>query len=311
MTIMLDFGKKRGIVLFSKESGVFYMLASALISALNGALTKVLSEDISAMEIVFFRNLIGIFLILYALKHTPPKLAGGKVHLLFTRGLFGFLAMILFFYTISVISLGEAITLNKTSPFFVSLLAFYLLREELSKRTVMALILGFFGIVLIMKPFEMSLSYEHILGLFGGFFAAAAYTTIKKIKEIYDSRVIVLSFVGVGTLFPALFFGFAPYVDAPHAIAFLFPEFILPTTLKLWSLIAFMALISTLSQWLLTKAYSASNLSIVGVISYTNIPFAIGFGYMLGDALPDFLTFSGIALIVLGGYIVSNKRAKA
>lgn len=294
-------------MLFSKESGIFYMLASALISALNGALTKILSEDISAMEIVFFRNLIGIFLILYALKHTAPKLTGGKIHLLFVRGLFGFLAMILFFYTITIIPLGEAITLNKTSPFFVSLLAYYLLHEHLSKTTALALFIGFVGVVLIVKPFDMSLSYEHLLGVLGGFFAAAAYTTIKKIKDIYDSRVIVLSFVGVGTLFPALFFALSPYVEPPHVMAFLFPAFILPTSLKLWLLIAFMALISTLSQWLLTKAYSASNLSIVGVISYTNIPFAIGFGYMLGDAFPDALTFSGIALIVLGGLLVSKK----
>ena len=181
------------------------MLGSALISALNGALAKVLSDDMSAMEIVFFRNIIGVALILFALKHTPPKLNGGKLHLLFIRGLFGFSAMILFFYTITVIPLGEAITLNKTSPLFVSVLAYYLLREHLSKRTIAALLIGFFGVVLIAKPFDLSVSYEHVLGILGGFFAAAAYATIKKIKDIYDSRVIVLSFVGVGTLLPALF----------------------------------------------------------------------------------------------------------
>ena len=289
------------------DNGVLFMLASALISALNGALAKILSEEMSALEIVFFRNMIGVALILYTLKHTPPKLTGGKIHLLFTRGFFGFSAMILFFYTITVIPLGEAITLNKTSPLFVALLAYYLLGEHISKRTALALFVGFMGVVLITKPFGLSISYEHILGILGGFFAAAAYTTIKKIKDIYDSRVIVLSFVGVGTLLPALLFLIAPYFDAPSGIAFLFPEFILPTTLSIWLLIAFMAVISTLSQWLLTKAYSASKLSIVGVISYTNIPFAIGFGFMLGDPFPDSLTFMGIGLIIIGGILVSKK----
>ena len=70
-----------------------------------------------------------------------------------------------------------------------------------------------------------------------------------------------------------------------------------------------MALISTLSQWLLTKAYSTSSVSIIGVVSYTNIPFAIGFGWMLGDSFPDYFTFMGIGLIVLGGILVT-KRAK-
>ena len=290
------------------DSGILFMLGSALISALNGGVAKILSEDMSALEIVFFRNMIGVFLILVTLKHTPPKLTGGKFHLLFTRGFFGFSAMILFFYTITVIPLGEAITLNKTSPLFVSILAYYLLKEHLSKRTLFALLIGFVGVVLITKPFGLEISYEHILGILGGFFAAAAYTTIKKIKDIYDSRVIVLSFVGVGSLLPALLFSIAPFVSVPQGIAFLFPAFMVPDTFYLWSMIAFMALISTLSQWLLTKAYSASNLSIVGVISYTNIPFAIGFGWMLGDKFPDALTFSGIALIIFGGVLVGWKR---
>jgi len=284
------------------------MLIGALISALNGAIAKLLSEDISAMEIVFFRNLIGVAIIIYALKHTPPQLNGGKFHMLLTRGFFGFIAMILFFYTITVIPLGEAITLNKTSPLFVTLLAYYLLKEHLSLKTIFALLIGFFGVILITKPFGLSITYEHFLGVLGGFFAAAAYTTIKKIKDIYDARIIVLSFVGMGTLLPAILFLIAPHIKAPEAIAFLFPTFTLPTTFFVWFLILLMALISTLSQWLLTKAYSSSNLSIIGVISYTNIPFAIGFGWVLGDPFPDTLTFIGIGLIVIGGILVGREK---
>lgn len=290
------------------DRGILFMLLSALISALNGAVAKILSEDMSALEIVFFRNLIGVVIILYTLKHTAPSLNGGRFHLLFMRGVFGFLAMILFFYTITAIPLGEAITLNKTSPLFVSVLAYYLLKEHLSKRAIFALLIGFFGIVFITKPYGMSISYEHFLGVLGGFFAAAAYATIKKIKDIYDTRVIMLSFMGVGTFFPLLFFIITPWIDAPDALGFLFQPFVWDIHAKVWMLIGFMALISTLSQWLLTKAYSFSKASIIGVISYTNIPFAIGFGWMLGDKFPDIYTFTGIALIVLGGILVSRAK---
>lgn len=290
------------------DKGVLYMLAGALISAMNGALTKILAEHMSALEIVFFRNLLGVILILYALKHTTPKLSGGKFYMLISRGVYGFLAIILFFYTITVIPLGEAITLNKTSPLFVSVLAYYLLKEHLSLNTILALIIGFLGIILIVKPFGFSISYAHFLGILGGFFAATAYTTIKKIKDIYDSRIIVLSFVSIGTILPALGFLLAPYIDVPEAISFMFPVFVMPDTTYVWSLIVFMGLISTLSQWLLTKAYSATNVSIIGVISYTNIPFSIGFGWMLGDALPDIYTYMGIGLIILGGLLVGMKK---
>lgn len=282
------------------------MLVSALISALNGAIAKVLSEDISALEIVFFRNLLGVILVLMMLKHTPTKLPGGQLHLLVLRGFLGFSAMILFFYTITTIPLGVAITLNKTSPLFVSILAFFLLQEHLSKKGIIALIIGFIGVLLITKPTGLAFSYEHMLGILGGFFAAAAYTTIKKIKHIYDARVIVLSFMATGAIAPMILFLIAPYIDAPKAIAFLFVDFHLPSSYKTWGLILAMGLISTLSQWLLTKAYSLSRAGIIGVVSYTNIPFAIGFGYMLGDLFPDFWTFCGIGLIVLGGLLVKK-----
>ncbi len=290
------------------DRGILFMLLSAFVAALNGAVAKMLSDDLSALELVFFRNVLGVFIILYTLKHTAPVLKGGKLHLLFMRGFFGFLAMILFFYTILNIPLGEAITLNKTSPLFVSILAYYLLHEHLSKRAILALLIGFLGIVFITKPFGMSISYEHFLGILGGFFAAAAYATIKKIKDIYDTRVIMLSFMAVGTIFPIILFSLAPYVDAPDAIGFLFVPFSGEYSMKVWIIIGFMALISTLSQWLLTKAYSLSKASIIGVISYTNIPFSIGFGWMLGDAFPDFWTFTGIGLIILGGVLVSKAK---
>lgn len=288
------------------DRGVLFMLASALISALNGAIAKVLSDDISALEIVFYRNIIGVLFILVMLKHTPTKLPGGQLHLLLLRGLLGFSAMILFFYTISTIPLGVAITLNKTSPLFVTILAFFLLKEHLSTKGIFSLIIGFVGVGLITKPFALSFSYEHFLGLMGGLLAAAAYTTIKKIKHLYDARVIVLSFMGTGTLLPLLLFVISPYITPPSYLAFLFPEFLWKLSWMTWTLIAAMGIISTLSQYLLTRAYSHSKAGIIGVISYTNIPFAIGFGYMLGDVFPDFWTFCGIGLIILGGLLVKK-----
>lgn len=282
------------------------MFLSALISALNGAVAKILSEDLSALEIVFFRNLIGAVFILLMLRHTPTQLPGGKLHLLVLRGIFGFSAMILFFYTITVIPLGEAITLNKTSPLFVAVLAFFLLNERLNLNGITAIVIGFVGILFITKPYGLAISYEHFLGILGGFFAASAYATIKKIKHLYDARVIVLSFMAAGILLPLLLFSVTPYVHPPEALSFLFVNLNIPTTLNLWLLILFMAIISTLSQWLLTKAYSLSKAGIIGVVSYTNIPFAIGFGYMLGDGFPDFWAFVGISFIIMGGLMVKR-----
>lgn len=279
----------------SIDKGILFMLVSALIGALNGAVAKLLSQTMNPMEIVFYRNLLGIIIILYSIRKAKISIDTSKLHLLFLRGLFGALAMVMFFYTIATIPLGEAVVLNKTSPFFVTILAYYLVKESINLRTFFALIIGFAGVVFIMKPFGIEISMEHILGVLGGFFAACAYATIKKIKDIYDARVIMLSFMGIGIIIPTILFLFS-YV-----------EFKLYTDYYVWFLICFMAIISTASQWFLTRAYSLSKASIIGVVSYANIPFAIGFGVILGDSFPDFYAFVGIVLIVVGGILVSKK----
>jgi drug/metabolite transporter (DMT)-like permease len=287
------------------DKGVIFMFFAGLLSAVNGALAKMLGTEMSALEIVFFRNIFGVLFILIALYHTRPILPGGNFKLLLWRGLFGFSAMLFFFYTITKIPLGEAITLNKTSPLFVSILAFILLKERLSPIGIFSLLIGFLGVVLITKPFGMDVGISHILGLLGGFLAAAAYTTIRKIKHIYDSRIIVLSFMATGVIIPLFLFLVSEYY-APKSLDFLFAPFIMPTDSKVWILLFCMGITATISQWLLTKAYSATAAGIIGIVSYIIIPFSILFGTLLGDALPDIYTIVGIGLIVIAGLLVKK-----
>ncbi len=278
------------------------MLASSFLGAFNGSIAKILSSSIPALEIVFFRNSLGVLIILSLLKHTPSKIDTKNLPLLILRGVFGFIAMFLFFYTITTIPLSDAITLNKTSPIFVALLAFLVLKESLSFYKIIALLLGFLGVIFITNPSGVSFDYSYILGVIGGFFAAAAYTTIGKIKHIFDSRVIVLSFMGMGTLFPLLMFLLAPYLPENPLIK----EFILPTHVADILLIAFMAITATLSQWFLTKAYSSPNLSLVATISYSIIPFSVLFGFFLGDGLPNLFKVLGIVFIIVAGILAKR-----
>lgn len=281
------------------DKGILFMLLSAMLGSMSGAVAKLLSETMDPIEIVFYRNLLGVLMILYSFKKVSVSFDFTKMHLLFLRGFFGTVAMLLYFYTIANIPLGEAVILNKTSPFFVTILAYYLMKESISTHTIFALFVGFIGIIFVIKPFGFEISTGHILGILGGFFAAAAYATIKKIKDIYDARVIMLSFMGVGTILPLLIFLLTPYA-----------EFKVHTGFYVWVLIALMAVLSTVSQWFLTRAYSLSKASIIGVIGYSSIPFAVGFGIMLGDSFPDLYTFLGIALVALGGILVSKKSTK-
>ncbi|HIO90639.1 MAG TPA: DMT family transporter [Campylobacterales bacterium] len=276
------------------------MLGASLLSALNGAIAKMLAPELAALEIVFFRNFIGVLLILITLKHTPTTIDKDNLHMLLLRGIFGFTAMFLFFYTITTLPLGDAITLNKTSPIFITILAFFILKEKLSILQISAVILGFLGVILVTKPANLDFNSSYILGVAGGFFAAAAYVTIGKIKHIYDSRVIVLAFMGMGTVAPALLFLLAPYIESD-----MIKEFVMPSN-QAWVLIIFIGFTATLSQWFLTKGYSSPNPTLIGTISYSIIPFSIFFGVLLGDDLPTSLTIVGTVLIVLAGILAKK-----
>ena len=288
------------------NEGVKYMLLASLCFAFMGAFAKLASQSLPSLEVVFFRNVAGVVLILLAVWKKPFTHKGGKPLLLLFRGTMGFLALLTFFYLIAHISLGDAMTWSKTSPIFTAVFAFLFLGERMTKKAWMAVFLGFIGIIFITKPTGLTLSKYDLLGLFSGIGAALAYTSIRELKKYYDTRAIVLSFVGVGTVGPIILFLLSPYVNAPD-LDFMFARFIMPEGI-VWIYVIGMGIIATISQLLMTKAYSATKAGIVGAISYTNILFSIIVGTLLGDPLPDLITTTGIVLIVVAGIMVAKEK---
>ena len=95
--------------------------------AIMGAFAKIASQNMSSIEVVFFRNVFGVLIIGYAVYKKPLEQVGGKPWLLFFRGFMGFSALLAFFYNIAHIPLGEAMTYSKTSPIFTALFAWLFL----------------------------------------------------------------------------------------------------------------------------------------------------------------------------------------
>ena len=290
----------------SIDTGVKYMLLASFLFALMGAFAKLASEHMSSLEVVFFRNVLGVMIIAYALYKKPMVQKGGKPWLLFFRGMMGFLALLAFFYNIAHIPLGDAMTWSKTSPIFTAIFAWMFLQERLSLKAWGAVGIGFMGIVLITQPSGIGFSKYDLLGLFSGVGAALAYTSIRELKNYYDTRAIVMSFMGVGTLMPLLLFGMSEFFYMPE-LDFMLGKFVMPEGVVWFYLIA-MGLIATASQMLMTKAYSHTKAGIIGAVSYTNILFAILVGMLLGDALPDLTTLCGIVLIVFAGVLVARAK---
>lgn len=290
----------------SLDRGVLFMLFASFLFAIMGAFAKLASESMSSLEVVFFRNVFGVLIIGVAILKRPMIHEGGKPFLLFFRGLMGFTALLAFFYNIAHIPLGDAMTFSKTSPIFTAIFAWMFLSEKISLKGWLAVMVGFVGIVMITKPTGLMFSKTDLLGIGSGIGAALAYTSVRELKKYYDTRAIVLSFMGVGTVGPLLLMLISPYVEMP-ALDFVFGTFVMPKGI-VWVYIVGMGIFATLAQVYMTRAYGESKAGIVGAVSYMNIVFAIAVGLMLGDAFPDFPTLFGIILIVFSGVMVARGK---
>ena len=288
------------------NKGVQYMLIASFTFAIMGAFAKLASQSMSSLEVVFFRNIAGVLIVGAAILKRPMQHVGGKPLLLFFRGFMGFVALLAFFYNIAHISLGDAMTYSKTSPIFTAIFAWLFLQEKLSTKAWLAVFVGFIGIVFITQPSGFGFSKYDWLGIFSGVGAALAYTSVRELKQFYDTRAIVLSFMGVGTIGPVLLFLISPYIHAPE-LDFMLGKFVMPHGI-VWFYVIAMGLFATLSQVLMTKAYGETKAGIVGAVSYTNILFSILVGLMLGDALPSLMTSLGIILIVFAGIMVARDK---
>ena len=143
-----------------------------------------------------------------------------------------------------------------------------------------------------------------ILGIFSGIGAALAYTSIRELRKYYDTRAIVMSFMGVGTAAPLVLMLITPYVNVPAEFDWMFAKFVMPEGIQ-WVYVTAVGIFATISQLLMTKAYELTKAGIVGTISYSNIVFAVVIGIMLGDPIPDIWTVLGIILVILSGLLVA------
>jgi drug/metabolite transporter (DMT)-like permease len=291
-----------------RYKGIFYMLLAALGFSLMGGSAKLLKGSFNAGQLVFFRNLVGVAGLTAAFIIKPPINKGGKFHWLIFRGVMGTVALYTLLYCILHLPLSTAMTYNLTSAIFIALFSFLLFKEYHGRIVLIAVILGFAGMLLVYKPSMHYPWYYHAVGLLSGIVSAIAYITLGKLAPYYDSRVIVSSFIFTGILIPSIFMitgqlGRIPYDD------FFFIQWKWPQGVE-WIYILWLGLAALFGQYFVTKAYGADKAGIVSAFGYSNIIFSVFIGMILGDAFPDIISWAGICCIILSGIIISLVKRK-
>lgn len=283
--------------------GVLLMLAASFLFALTMVFAKLLSHSMGSVEVTFWRNAIGLIVLLLFVLRKPIQNRGGRPFTLMFRGVIGTIALLTFFYTISATSLSNAIVYAKTEPIFTALLAFLLLGEKLKAPSVFAIAIGILGVAVLSG---LDFDYLHIMGILTGFLSALAYTSVRSLKAHYDARTVVLSFMFFGVLIPGMLMISAKFYTSPF-FAFALSPFVMPKGND-WVWIILMGLAAAYGQLFMTQAYFYAKAGLVSTVSYSVVLFASLLGIVLGDILPTVTVLTGAILIVLSGILLSREK---
>jgi drug/metabolite transporter (DMT)-like permease len=262
------------------------ILASLLYAGMNWCIKYV--GDIPATEVVFFRSLVTLSISWVVITRKKLNPFGTHKKLLILRGIFGFIGLTLYIYTVQRMSLASAVTLQYLSPIFTTIIAVFVLKQGVKWLQWLFFAAAFGGVFLI-KGFDPTVNlWLMLIGITGAIGAALAYNTIGMLKGKEDPIVIVFYF---------------PFITIPIAGIYLLFNWVTPT----WFEVGMLLLAGVFAQYaqvFMTKAYQMDNVANVSLLTYLGVIWALLIGFFDFNEVYTAPALIGMGIIVLS--IISN-----
>ena len=285
--------------LFSKQSpisapvlGAFYMVLSAFCFAITAGLLRYATREVHPFEAAFLRSFSGLIFM------WPLVMRGGlasisikrpRLHIL--RGIISGIGTLMWSSALAVLPVGEAVALNFTAPLFATMLAPFVLHEVVRARRWFACVLGFAGVLIMLRPGLEVISVGALLSIGSAATIACNMLIIRIISQEDNTRTVVFTFsvfTSVVTLLPALFVWETPSWEMLIALV----------------LCGFLA---TLAHLLLTRAMSIAEMSAIAPLDFVRLLFAAGIGFIWFSEVPDIWTALG-AIVITGSAVYIARR---
>ena len=257
------------------------MLTATLLFAVMNVGVKMLA-GIPAHEIVFFRALISLVAAYTLLRRAGISPLGKRRVLLLARGLAGTVALIAYFYSLHLMPLATAVTIQHMSPLFTILIAGPLLGERATRTQWGFFLLAFVGVLLIKGLDARVTPGELSLGLVAALFAGLAYNLVRMLRDSDHALVVVFYF---------------PLVTVPLVGVYTLTHWVWPGLLESALLLA-VGLSTTAAQVFMTRALQRERASKVSIIYYLGIVMAMILGWLLFDEGITLLALAGAGLII-------------
>lgn len=260
------------------------LMTSALLFSIMGVCIRFASETVDNPTVVFFRNAVGLFIFIpMLLKHGFSFIKTDKLWMHTWRSIVGLAAMYGFFYAIAHLKLSNAMVFSYSSPIFIPLIAYFFLKERISKGMIIAAVVGLMGVLLVAKPDQGVFNTISFIGLGACFLSAMAFVTVRALTNTEPPERIVFYFCIFGTLISSI-----PMYW--HWRVF---------TIKELALLITAGLLANISQLFMSYAYSLAPAGQIGPMNYIAIIFAGIWGFVFWHEIPDLYSILGISIILM------------
>ena len=273
--------------------GALLLALSALLFSLMGVGIREVSSGVNNETVVFFRSLVGVlFFLPLLLVKGPRPLKTGRVKAHLWRATYGLAAMYCFFYAIAHLPLADAMLFTYSAPIFTPLLAWWLLKEPLTKRMLITSAIGLVGVLLVAKPSEALFDALALVGLAASILAAFAFVSIREMSDTEPAFRIVFYFSLFSALISAVPLTWAWQPLDQHQLG----------------LLLVIGLLATVSQIVMSKAYGLAPPGLIGPFAYLAIVFAGIIAWLRWGEMPDLTSLIGAALIFSASLLSIARR---
>ena len=274
---------------------IFWMLGSGLFFSCLNAAIRYLTASLHPFEIAFFRNLFGLaFMLPWLFRSGMAGLKTGRLKLYVWRTAIGLSSMLLSFSALALLPLSLAVALSFTAPLFTTMGAALFLGETVRIRRWTATLLGFAGILVIVRPGAAPLNIGMLLMIASAALNAATTLIVKRLSGTESANAIVTYMVLLMTpmsLAPALFVWQAPPVS-------------------LWLLLVGLGLAGTLGHLCYVRALRLAEASAVLPFDYGRMIFSALIGYYAFSEIPDRWTWIGSAIIAGSAIYIARRESQ-
>jgi S-adenosylmethionine uptake transporter len=286
---MFDWFYKKGV-----KQGILWAIMIYPIGSLNDVFAKFLGDRLHWTEIAFFRFFFSTIIVLIPMLFSKRNLFKSTIHKQHVmRGTLGAVALGICCLSVNLMPLVENSVILFSEVLFMFPLSVIFLKEKINVKSIIATVIGFIGLLIMFRPKAENINLMAVAPTIAAFLFAVMNIMIKKMVEIKENTLTMLFYFGLyATITSALVVPF--YWIAPN--------------IKEMGLISLLGLGANIAQLFIFLAYRAAAASILTPIRYTELPFAVLFGFIFFKQVPDSVAFLGASLIIICDFISSRAR---